>query len=417
MYRLLLLFLGIALLPSISAQEISVTVPPDSLVIASDSIIAKMKADDQFVDDEAANNYLREIVREITGASGYDPDLFEVFIDKSLIINAAVYPNATIVVSSGLILRMSTREELSFVIGHELSHYLLGHFNVARPDELKEIALQSLIKEYEADSLGVALMTAAKQPAKAAATALEKLPPAFPTSWSFIFFKIKLAPGLLSHPPTPRRVERVLRQAELTAGIEYQISDDYYSELEGIRNATRYSLLNTSDEENQWTTLIITIDSIVKNIPDDNASDYINQLYFQQSEAILSLMRTHPTLAISDIKRAEVRFSYRNDDLEKEANFYKYDLAMIFGNEGLEKVHELFADKLLANIDRLSQTKNYALEAKRHRGLYLERLGLYVDARHVLTEYLAGNPTHPSRRFAKSLVDGMPKKNRKEPRY
>lgn len=105
------------------------TVPPpvDSLVAKADEWFAEATKGDQFIEDAEAQAFVEEIMAELLDASGYDGAPFSVYLRNSLTINAAMYPNGNMVLTSGLLLRLNAREELAMVMGHELAHYLLEH--------------------------------------------------------------------------------------------------------------------------------------------------------------------------------------------------------------------------------------------------------------------------------------------------
>ncbi len=69
-------------------------------------------------------------------------------------IVAQTFPSADIVISTGLILGLQSEAELAFVLGHELGHLILSHFD-------KEGAKNRQQIELEADSYGLNILVAA----------------------------------------------------------------------------------------------------------------------------------------------------------------------------------------------------------------------------------------------------------------
>lgn len=415
-HQSVLLILALTLSSALSAQDKEGPVPPDSLVRSSDSIFMKMAEENQFITDTVAIAYVREVMDDILHANGYNRAPFKVYIRNSLTINAAMYANGNMLLTSGLLLRLNSREELSMVVSHELSHYLLGHFSDPPPEDEYEIALQSLIREYDSDSLGFILLQGAGFPAAAAVSALEKLPPAHGAIWILPFISARKAP-LPSHPPTPRRIERLRKYSGYADTSVFVGNGDYGTRLKSLRNETRWDMLLSAKKKKVYTTQIIMIDSLLHNLPQADKSDYYGYLVFQQSEAIINLMRLENSLAERDIRLGQAQTVFRNNDLEAERKYYAVNLSTHFGKGAMREVHRLFTPRLLANLQELATMEAYRLESKRLNALYLERLGLYADARVVIIEYLVGEPTHPGRRFVRSLLKRIPEKNKKKPNY
>lgn len=406
-------------MPDMYGQLKTVPPPVDSLVAKADEWFAEATKGDLFIEDAEAQAFVEEIMAELLDASGYDGAPFSVHLRNSLTINAAMYPNGNMVLTSGLLLRLNSREELAMIVGHELGHYLLEHFKDTIPADDYDADLRSLVQEYESDSMGVKMIMAAEMPAEAGISALEKLPPtAGGVLVSLPFFSIDLGKRRrMTHPPTPRRIELLRRTANVSEASVFSGSSGYHTHLAALRNDTRWDMLLDAKRRGNYTLRIITIDSLLSNSSVGDSSEYYSYLRFQQSEAILRLMRSNNSFARSDLQYGKSITTYRNNDQDSEEKYYSINIMDVIGADALKEVHALFSGRLKKNIAELSQTKEFSLESKRLEGLYLERLEQYADARTAITEYMAGKPTHPSRRFANSLLTRMPKKNRKQPKY
>ncbi|GAB2838653.1 M48 family metallopeptidase [Ferruginibacter profundus] len=134
-----------------------------------------------------------EILKKITAANpNFRFDTIHLFINRSIIANAACYGEGTIMINLGLFLWIDNDDELALVLGHEISHQLLNHSDsriqksiamltseefVTELNKIKkadygkfdryrklmkglnvESGKHSTYKESEADSLGVVLI-------------------------------------------------------------------------------------------------------------------------------------------------------------------------------------------------------------------------------------------------------------------
>lgn len=74
--------------------------------------------------DEVLNTYVSELTCKVAGDHCGD---IRVYVMDRPILNASVAPNGFIEVWSGLLLRATTEDELAFVLGHEIGHFLEEH--------------------------------------------------------------------------------------------------------------------------------------------------------------------------------------------------------------------------------------------------------------------------------------------------
>ena len=74
--------------------------------------------------DEPLNDYVRDVACRVTG--DYCPDL-RVYIIRNPSFNASMTANGVMQVWTGLLVRVSSEDELAAVLGHELAHYTQLH--------------------------------------------------------------------------------------------------------------------------------------------------------------------------------------------------------------------------------------------------------------------------------------------------
>ena len=166
--------------------------------------------DDDLIYDTLLLNKCNSILNRITAANkNYNFDTVKLYINRSVVANAACYGEGTVMVNLGLFLWVDTDDELALVIAHELAHQLLNHSeskiekSIAMltsddfKEELKSIkkadygkfdrfrklmkglsiesGKHSRYKESEADSLGLVLIRNAKYDVTNAPKVLLKL--------------------------------------------------------------------------------------------------------------------------------------------------------------------------------------------------------------------------------------------------
>lgn len=89
-----------------------------------DKMEAEIKASPNLIRDEALNAYMRELVCRLAGEHCGS---IRVYIADVPAFNAFMLPNGAMVVWSGLLLRARNEAQISFVLGHEITHYLHKH--------------------------------------------------------------------------------------------------------------------------------------------------------------------------------------------------------------------------------------------------------------------------------------------------
>lgn len=74
-------------------------------------------------------NYLYTLITKIAPSTLIDgrPGTINVMIQDSPELNAATYPNGTIVINTGLLATLHTEDELVAILAHEIAHFVLDH--------------------------------------------------------------------------------------------------------------------------------------------------------------------------------------------------------------------------------------------------------------------------------------------------
>jgi predicted Zn-dependent protease len=106
------------------------------LWLEADRFEGALKESPQFVQDQGLNDYLKGLV---CGLAGPQCGSVRVLAIETPEANAFCLPNGTMVVQTGLLLRMENGAQLAFVLGHELTHYLKRH-NIAHYQSERSIA-------------------------------------------------------------------------------------------------------------------------------------------------------------------------------------------------------------------------------------------------------------------------------------
>ena len=84
--------------------------------------------EDNIIADTLLIKKCNSILKQITDANKkYSFDSINLFINRSIVANAARYGEATIIINAGLFLWINNDDELALVIEHEIAHQLLKH--------------------------------------------------------------------------------------------------------------------------------------------------------------------------------------------------------------------------------------------------------------------------------------------------
>jgi len=220
--------------------------------------------------DRAINEYVQSIVCRLAGPHC---DGVRVYIVRNPEFNASMAPNGMMQVWTGLLLRTANEAQLSYVLGHEVAHYVRRHSLQQMRDVQSKTAFLQVIgmvlgaaggaaggagaiaaapaqlgvqlatlgsvyafsrdAEREADEVGFALMVQAGYDAREAPAAWQRLIAEREASGKarpMIFFA--------THPPTEERVERLRTLAQTAGGGDSGARigrDDYLAQVGPLR--------------------------------------------------------------------------------------------------------------------------------------------------------------------------------------
>ncbi len=201
-----------------------------------DEVEESIQTSGRVVTDPELNAYVRNLVCDLAGP--YCQDV-RVYILRFPAFNAAMAPNGSMQVWTGLLLRAENEAQLAFVIGHELGHYVKRHTlkrwrdiraktdaavfigfagalagvpmanTLAQAGAMASIAAYSRDQEREADDIGFGMFKqVGYDPAQAARIWRHLIEEAEAGDWPEppVFFA--------SHPPTDERQDTLARMAE-----------------------------------------------------------------------------------------------------------------------------------------------------------------------------------------------------------
>jgi predicted Zn-dependent protease len=193
----------------------------------------------QVVRDPQLHSYIREIVCRLAGPLCAD---MRVYVVRNPAFYAAMAPNGTMQVWTGLLLRAANEAQLAFVLGHEIGHYVRRHSRQRWDDfqakaidlgrERAGMAAFSREHEREADQLSFDLMVKAGYDPREAGRAWDRLldePGGRATP--------RTAPFLATHPPTAERLAALRDYAEYSAVLAAPRigREDYQAQLRRVR--------------------------------------------------------------------------------------------------------------------------------------------------------------------------------------
>lgn len=117
---LLALIAGTYLLLGLLVNWLAPRIPPD----LENKIAAPfLRSLDKTAADAPEERYLQSLVDTLQSRCAHLPYNFRVHIQKSDILNAMALPGGHIVVFRGLLDKLSSENELTFVLAHEMGHY------------------------------------------------------------------------------------------------------------------------------------------------------------------------------------------------------------------------------------------------------------------------------------------------------
>jgi hypothetical protein len=89
-----------------------------------DRVEEEVSGSNLLIKDEAANNYVRDLIGRVGGPAAQDMRIYVARIPE---FNAVMFPTGFTVIFSGLLLRMRNEAQLAGVIAHESGHFLRKH--------------------------------------------------------------------------------------------------------------------------------------------------------------------------------------------------------------------------------------------------------------------------------------------------
>lgn len=98
-----------------------------ALAVVALSLVAAPARAQSLIRDAEIEHALRELTRPIATAAGISPNTLDILVINDSAMNAFVVDPQTVLIHSGLILRLDRAAEVQAVIAHELAHITGGH--------------------------------------------------------------------------------------------------------------------------------------------------------------------------------------------------------------------------------------------------------------------------------------------------
>ena len=133
--------------------------PAKNIEILEDAIIlSKLQLENTLLVTEKITPKIYKTIKNVTNRLHIENDIIEAFVTPSSEMNATVFSahseHCAIIIHSELIEKLS-EEELSFVIGHELGHFLLDHVRQENTENNIESLRQKRAQEISCDRIGL----------------------------------------------------------------------------------------------------------------------------------------------------------------------------------------------------------------------------------------------------------------------
>jgi len=191
----------------IKAQKGSGNIDETGLYKATDLELKEYVKKGVILYDDTLSRYVASVANQLVVSRPSLRNQFKIYILKSTVSNAYTYANGAILVTTGLLAKLTSKSQLAFIIGHELGHLSKKHneasfdkeFTLKKDFKLasegNENTLQVLMHyskefEMEADAIGVELMNGAGFNGNEALKAIKILTP-FDTSYKYVKIDIK----------------------------------------------------------------------------------------------------------------------------------------------------------------------------------------------------------------------------------
>ena len=253
-------------LPDLGDASSTVFTPSDEARIGRD-IVRQIRASGAMLEDPDLEEYLQGLGQHLAAHSSRPGEQFEFFIIRSNAINAFALPGGYIGINAGLVLAADNESELAGVVAHEIAHVtqrhiarqidgmrgsnlatlgaMLGAILIAANTGESDVAMATAISaqalqlqrqinytrahEYEADRVGIRMMTEAGFDPEGMATFFEKLQR-----------RNQYSPGqgvpeyLRTHPLTTARITEARNRAQEVRESGHESSRRFYLMRERI---------------------------------------------------------------------------------------------------------------------------------------------------------------------------------------
>ncbi|MCX6351809.1 MAG: M48 family metallopeptidase [Bacteroidetes bacterium] len=179
------------------ARKYKSLIPPKSdidlepLFKSTDVEIKHLVRNGDILFGDTLSNKLNAVAQKLVEVRPSLKGTFRVYVYKTTMPNAFTFPDGSILVTTGLLARLSSESQLAFVIGHELGHLIKKHpeqtlrkakkigkeFNLTTitGNSFKILMNYSQENEMEADAIGIELMNSAGFNYNEALTSLRKI--------------------------------------------------------------------------------------------------------------------------------------------------------------------------------------------------------------------------------------------------
>lgn len=277
------------------------------------------------LNDPVINDYVKKIACQVSHS--YCNDL-RVYVVRSPAFNASIAPNGLMLVNTGLLVRMTSTDQVAAVLGHEFAHYTQTHSLKLLRNAKRNFAIGTFVslfgipgilavtgvlsfnrqQESEADELGAYYMSAAGYAPEAASRLWQLLE----EEEAEASVKRPKDPQFLSsHPKSDDRARRLEAVADRIAGIGHETPETVTNETSTAENVTarvgtRAPLIEGIEgiERSETDPLLAVLQDRYEPLMDE-------QVQQRDSGRLLTLLARHEAMGI---RLADVAF-YRGEAL------------------------------------------------------------------------------------------------------
>ena len=295
------------------------------------------------LDDPVINDYVKKIACQVSHS--YCSDL-RVYVVRSPAFNASIAPNGLMLVNTGLLVRMTSTDQVAAVLGHEFAHYTQTHSLKLLRNAKRNFAIGTFVslfgipgilavtgvlsfnrqQESEADELGAYYMSAAGYAPEAASRVWQLLE----EEEAEASVKRPKDPQFLSsHPKSDDRARRLEAVADRIAEVGHATEETVAAETSATEHGTppgdtRAPLREQSDTDPLLTVLQDRYELLM--------DEQVQQRY---SGRLLTLLARHEAMGI---RPADVAF-YRGEALRISGDPEDVAAAMDAYRQALDTEH------------------------------------------------------------------------------